>query len=162
MDAVFNEARKLLAELKAKAALIQKVMDDARDGDHIHLIRVFHAVSQNYDVMDSVKKSYNKTFDDGSKEYVPDALRRAGVKSIRVEDVGNVVISHRFSCSIREGMQDDAFSWLKSNGHGGLIKETVNSNTLSAFAKNLIEDEGKELPDNIFKTSSSPYTSIRK
>ena len=38
------------------------------------------------------------------------------------------------------------FQWLREQGHGGLITETVNASTLAAFAKNMMDTEGKELP----------------
>jgi hypothetical protein len=52
--------------------------------------------------------------------------------------------------------------WLRNSGNGSLIQETVNSNTLAAFAKNLNDEEGKELPGEIFKTSIMTVTSITK
>lgn len=40
------------------------------------------------------------------------------------------------------------FKWLRDNGHGSLIYETINSRTLSAFARETLE-EGGELPDYV-------------
>jgi hypothetical protein len=52
--------------------------------------------------------------------------------------------------------------WLRNTGNESLIQETVNSSTLAAFAKSKTEEEGKELPSDIFKTSVMTYTSITK
>jgi hypothetical protein len=52
--------------------------------------------------------------------------------------------------------------YLRNSGNGSLIQETVNSNTLAAFAKNFNDEEGKELPGEIFKTSIMTVTSITK
>jgi len=58
--------------------------------------------------------------------------------------------------------KDAGLNWLRANGHEGIIIETVNSSTLSAFAKSQLEEEGVDLPDDIFKIGTSPYTSITK
>ena len=43
--------------------------------------------------------------------------------------------------------KDDLFEALRSEGHGGLIYETVNANSLSAFVREQISENGDVLPD---------------
>jgi hypothetical protein len=69
-------------------------------------------------------------------------------------------VSQRWSASILD--KELGHRWLHDNGHGGLIIPTVNASSLSAFAKDLMENEGKELPEHIFKTGRLTYTSITK
>lgn len=95
-----------------------------------------------------------------SREQIPDVMRNAGVKTITVEDVGRVTISHRYSASILD--KPLGYEWLRENGHGAIITETVNSSTMAAFAKEYLESEGRELPVELFKVGTSPYTSITK
>jgi hypothetical protein len=95
-----------------------------------------------------------------SREQIPDIFREQGIKTTTIEGVGRVTVSYRFSCSMLD--KEQGLEWLRGNGHGGIIIETVNSSTLSAFAKSMLEESGAELPDAIFKTSTSPYTSITK
>ena len=45
------------------------------------------------------------------------------------------------------GHKEELFDALKTQGYGSLVTETVNSNSLSAFAKELIEENGDMLPD---------------
>lgn len=40
------------------------------------------------------------------------------------------------------------YSWLKENGYGDLVQETVHSNTLSSWVKEFINENG-ELPDDL-------------
>ena len=49
--------------------------------------------------------------------------------------------------SAREGMKDELFAALRSEGFGDLIYETVNANSLSAFVKEQIADNSDALPD---------------
>jgi hypothetical protein len=58
-------------------------------------------------------------------------------------------------------MKEAAFEWLRENGLGELITETVNASTLSAQARKMLED-GTELDADIFNVSVFPTTSITK
>lgn len=58
-------------------------------------------------------------------------------------------------------MLERAYAWLRENNLGPLIKETVNSSSLSAAAKELIEN-GRELPDDIFTTHTKDGVSITR
>jgi hypothetical protein len=58
-------------------------------------------------------------------------------------------------------MKEIGIEWLRSNNAEDLIQETVNSQSLSRFAKDLIE-EGRELPEDIFNVAIIPNTSRTK
>lgn len=49
--------------------------------------------------------------------------------------------------SAREGMKDELFAALRTEGFGDLIYETVNANSLSAFVKEQISENNDTLPD---------------
>lgn len=154
MHAVCNELVQLSKSLETQTDLI------AADSDHVSLIRHFASVDDAYEQLNAAKKKLNAIHDRCSREYIPDALRKAGVKTVTIENLGRVTVAHRYSCSIIN--KDAGYKWLEDNGHGDLITQTVNSSTLAAFAKNLIVEEGKELPEEVFKTGTSPYTSITR
>jgi len=44
----------------------------------------------------------------------------------------------------------EAEKWLKANGFADLFQETVNSKTLSSELKRSVEEDGTELPDELF------------
>ena len=139
--------------------LTREVMSHQSD-DHLALVRYFDKFRKSADTFSDAKKAITELHDRMSREFVPDAMRAADVKTVNIVGIGRVSISHRFSCSIVSGMKDTALEWLRGHNLGGIIQETVNSSTLSATAKRMIEEEGKDLPDDIFKVSTSPYTSI--
>lgn len=65
--------------------------------------------------------------------------------------------------------KDDLFEALRSEGHGGLIYETVNANSLSAFVREQIAENDDVLPDwleglvNVFeKTTVGVRKATRK
>ena len=67
----------------------------------------------------------------------------------------------RVFASILPGLTDNAFKWLRDNNYGSLIKETVNSSSLSGAAKELLAN-GKELPDDTFRTHTKDGVSITR
>lgn len=44
--------------------------------------------------------------------------------------------------------KQELYAWLKENGYGDLVYETVNANSFSAFIKELLEEE-PELPEGL-------------
>ena len=46
--------------------------------------------------------------------------------------------------------------------NAGLVKETINAQSLAAFAKELLAKEGRDLPDHIFNVTVGNNTSITK
>lgn len=51
--------------------------------------------------------------------------------------------------SAKAGEQERLYQWLKDNGYGDLVKETVNAQTLTGFAKELMEENDDELPGDL-------------
>lgn len=148
---------------KDMVRVAQMVRTDTNElglNDHIAVIVHFDALRIAIEQIKQAREALQEITDHLSKEIVPTSMRNAGVKTVTVEGVGRVTVSHRYSCSIID--KDGGYKWLRDNEYGSLIVETVNSSTLSAFAKNLMETEGKELPDNLFKVGTQAFTSITK
>ena len=58
-------------------------------------------------------------------------------------------LTTRIRASAMEGMKDELFAALRSEGFGDLIYETVNANSLSAFVKEQIaENAGESFDDD--------------
>lgn len=130
------------------------------NGDHVELIRHFDKARQAQERIKEARKVLEAIIDKMSSQDVPEAMRAAGVKTTTVEGVGRVTVSHRFGCTMVDKVA--GMDWLRKNGHGDIIQETVNASTLAAFAKTVEADTGVDLPAELFKTSSHPYTSITK
>ncbi len=59
--------------------------------------------------------------------------------------------------SIYADSKEECFNALRQNGAGELIHETVNSNTFSAYVRELMEENNGELPEFLV-----PYTNVFK
>ncbi len=96
---------------------------------------------------------------------IPERFVAEQIKTVTLL-VGNT--SYRFSisqlyrASVVEGMKDKAIAWFKKNKYSDIVQETINASTLSAFAKNYVTEQGKDLPDDIFKVAQVPSTSVTK
>ena len=56
-------------------------------------------------------------------------------------------LSNKLYASTKAGQQEALSDWLKENGHGAIVKETVHHQTLNAFVKELLSDD--ELPEEL-------------
>jgi|SRR5579864_370704 hypothetical protein len=100
-----------------------------------------------------------KHCDQISQEYIPTMFTNANVKTIKVDDVGRVTVNIRWTASMVD--KEVGLGWLRQTNNEGLIIETVNAQTLGSFAKEEVI-AGRPLPEEIFKVSATPYTSITK
>lgn len=64
--------------------------------------------------------------------------------------------------------KDDLLRWLMDHGHGSLVQETVNSNTLAAFVREILDSgtgEVDDLPDglaDLVNVHRQPTVQVRK
>lgn len=128
--------------------------------DHIEIIRHYDQLRIAVDQIKEAREALKEIEEHMSREDVPDVMRANKVKTITVEGVGRVTISHRWSASMLD--KERGIKWLKANGQGGIVQETVNAQTLAAHAKALMEGPGTELPADLFKVGQMAFTSITK
>lgn len=89
------------------------------------------------------------------KTILADKMDEEGIKSMSLEGVGTVRVQGDIYATIKTGKLQEAVEWLCDNGHGGLVKETVNANSFTALARQY-HKEGKEMPEDLF--SITPYS----
>lgn len=83
-------------------------------------------------------------------------------KTFTSADSGNrITRTARIFASIIPEQIDAAYQWLRDNELASLIKETVNSSSLSGAAKEALEN-GKELPDDYFRVHTKDSVSITR
>ncbi len=57
-------------------------------------------------------------------------------------------LSTRLYASPAKGQQEALYGWLRTNGYADLVRETVYSQSLAAFVRELMEEED-ELPESL-------------
>ena len=159
--AVLERLEHAVSFLTGVAAAVRSDTDEAvKTNDHIVVIKHYDQLRQATKRIKEAREALDQMEERLSREQVPDVMRAHGIRTITVEGVGRVALSNRWSCSMLD--KPSGMDWLRNNGHGDLIQETVNASTLGAFARNLTEEHGTELPGDIFKTSVMTFTSITK
>lgn len=122
---------------------------------------VYGAIRDMGDSWDKVTKIIDAAKTRLEKELLPGAFEAENLKSFTTKDGYRVTVSTRFFASIKQGLRDEAWDWLRANGLEDLITETVNASTLSATGKKLLE-EGKELSEELFETAYMPAVSLTR
>lgn len=152
------------ADLKSVMFRVQSEFEEARKGKLPEALRLWYEISQQYEELDKARKELYAQIEQMSRATLPEMLDESDVKTITLElDGGRKVRftkNARVSCSMVD--KEGGMNWLRESGNEALIQETVNSSTLSAFAKQYIEDEGRDLPPEMFKMSTLNYISATK
>lgn len=73
-----------------------------------------------------------------------------GISTITVDGVGRVSLQGDLYARIPADKRQAAFEWLRDNGHGDVITETIPASTLKAMAKEMLK-KGETLPEDYFK-----------
>jgi hypothetical protein len=143
-----------------------KTITDEHDGANIRVgkledaCRHYFLISEQYEALDEIRKKIGAQLDFMSREVIPEIMSERGVRNITLDDV-----QRQFSKSVRVSAsmanKEAAMKWLVDNEYGDLIQQSVNSSSLSSFAKQYIEEMQKDLPD-CFKISTMTVTQMRK
>lgn len=90
----------------------------------------------------------------------PERMTAEDCQTFNTED-NRITKLTKVLASVVSGQNEAAHAWLRANGYEALIKETVNSSSLSGAAKEMLEN-GKELPEDIFRTHFKDSISITR
>lgn len=89
--------------------------------------------------LDDVKKKRTE-----KEEMIYNMMESFNMQSVKIDDLGTFYRRDDMYASVCD--QDALFDWLQTNGHEGIIKQTVNTRTLMALFKELAEDSGDMTP----------------
>lgn len=64
-------------------------------------------------------------FKDITQQKLPDAMRECNLSEIKLADGSKVSVQQFYSARIGKEREEEAFAWLKANGHEDLIKNVV-------------------------------------
>ena len=123
------------------------------------IVKHFHALRTEYDALKDKVDKLEAEVKDLSYNIIPTMFDAQNVKTIKIDGVGRVTVNQRWVASMPD--KELGMGWLRGSGNEGLIIETVNAQTLAAFAKDKAL-KGDPLPDSLFTVGVSPYTSITK
>ena len=95
-----------------------------------------------------------------SEQTIPNLMQKAGVELIKLEGGVSVEVKPFYSARIPASKSEEAFQWLRDNGHGDLIKNQVSLEfgmKQDNEAKSIVEElKSKGLPVK----QKQPYTQV--
>ena len=110
------------------------------------------------EIVHSGTKKINIAKDKVSYDVVPEKFLEEGVKTITTLSGHRVTVSNQLSVKILE--KEAGYQWLKDNGLEALIKPTVNASSLKAAIKDMMENENKQPPTDVFSVKNAAFTSV--
>ena len=107
-------------------------------------------------------KSINKARTFVKEVIIPERFEAEDIKTVTLDELGQrFTVSSQLRASIKGDMKEEAYEWLRENGLEDIIKETVNSSTLSATARDFVANN-KEFPEELFNQQVFANTSMTK
>lgn len=91
---------------------------------------------------------------------LPELMNELDIPKFVVEDVGTFYIQHRLEVSVLQEDRETVYEWCKANGHEALVVEYIWPRTLSAWAKEQL-NENLPLPEKM-KATFIPTTMLRR
>jgi hypothetical protein len=131
---------------------------------------VMHKLGTKIDKLEAELKPLNKEWDFLRQFAVPTACEDEGIDGMTIKNVGRLSLTGDLWANILKPKREDAYQWLRDNGHEGLITETVNAGSLKAAIKEVLKKNARETdpekveqwPDNLFSITPFTRASITK
>lgn len=127
----------------------------------VALIESMYSIQQRKEELDSQLKALNKEFDFLRITKIPAKMEEDGVDRISVAGIGRVSLTSDMHVSIKADQKEAFYDWLRDNGRGDLIQESVNASTLKATVKNMFKS-GEDIPEELLNVSPFTRASITK
>lgn len=139
----------------ADAALAAAASEQAASNEQlIAYAEELEALKREITALESTIKTLKERYDHLRKVLIPEMMEKLGM--VTADGKGSFTLASGARIALRNDTyasylkqdQDKVFAWLRSNGLGDIIKETVHASTLRSMATELLS-EGKELPPEI-------------
>lgn len=140
----------------------QEVNYDALKKDTIQTLAAKQReLSEQLDILKTISSHIQKEYDAIRLNVLPEKMDNEDVSNVTIVGVGRVTVLGDIYFSIPAESREDTYNWLRKNGHGDLIQETVNSSSGKSWAKEMIK-KGLPLPQDLFKITPFSRAQITK
>jgi len=96
-----------------------------------------------------------------TKMVLPTKMDNEGISTINVKGIGRITITQQMSTTVKKDDQPELKEWLRENGYGALVTETINASTLKAWIKERIA-ESEEFPAHLISIYAYEQASLTK
>lgn len=105
-------------------------------------------VKKELDSIKAVKTKLEKRHDHIRITKMPDLMESEGLENFKLDGIGRIGLTADLWVSIPASEKDKVFLWFGDNGHGDIIKSTINASTLKSLMKAMMK-KGEETPEGI-------------
>ncbi len=91
------------------------------------LVRKQIALEKRVEDIEEELKAAKENLRQIAEQDLPNALHEMGMKEVKMEDGSVVSVSNFYNVSIPKDKTEEAFDWLRLNGHGDLVKNVVSA-----------------------------------
>ena len=87
--------------------------------------RELQGIENDIDSLEQQLKAKKEAADKISSEVIPNLLAEQGLASLKLADGSGVEVKKTYSCTVKKDSVESAYTWLRNNGLGDLIKNEV-------------------------------------
>lgn len=91
---------------------------------------------------------------------IPKLMEDAEITKVSFQGIGTLYLETKVRVSVLAEDKPGFIKWLKSHGHGAIVKEDVNPKTLESWGREILE-QNESLPD-VCKVFNQPIARIRR
>ncbi len=126
------------------------------------VLKSFALLKENRDKLTLLEKMVSEQYQKLSYEVIPNVFHTFGFDSAKAHG-RNFILSTRVNATIPEDKREFGYRWITEEAKiPELIRETVNSQQLSAFARGYFESHAAWPPDEAMSIHQQEYIQIRK
>jgi hypothetical protein len=112
------------------------------------------------DEAEETLKQIDKEYDYLRMVHVPRMMENEGIENLRLTGIGLIYLQAVVRARVNSQNKAQAYQWLEDNGHGGLVTETVNAQSLSSAVKEMLS-KNEEVPSDLFHVDALTQAAIR-
>ena len=112
------------------------------------VVREFHGQGEIVDSLSAKLKREKELYDFIAKDYLPERMDSEHVSVIKVDGIGRLQKRGEVAVNVTKSRREELHDFLRENGYGDLISETVAPQTLKSWVKEQMTN-GIEVPDSI-------------
>lgn len=139
-------------------------MNEYTDLEQLSLVGLIKEMADTKTRLDAATKekaNLQKKYDALRIGMIPERMDEEELTTLTVEGIGRVSLTPDIFSSVPGETKDEAWDWLRDNGHGEIIKETINAGTLKAVLKAMMK-KGEDFPTELFKVIPYSRASITR
>jgi hypothetical protein len=115
------------------------------------LAQRFRELKDRKDSLNAELKELQEELSRLETELLPQKMEENEIEKFTTDGVGTIFTQVKVYASVVKADETSLHNWLRDQGHGALIKETVAPGTLNSFVKEQLE-QGTDLPEFIKAT----------